>query len=65
MPTMDVAAQHEGVGMTTVSTPHYLLDQAKRRFTPTVNTIPGMGLFALMLVAVSLSLAAQKLLGGH
>lgn len=29
---------------TTISTPAYLLDQAKRRFTPTVNTIPGMGL---------------------
>ena len=29
--------------MSTVSTPSYLLDQAKRRFTPTVNTIPGMG----------------------
>ncbi len=29
--------------MTTISTPHYLLDQAKRRFTPTPNTLPGMG----------------------
>ena len=29
--------------MSTISTPSYLLDQAKRRFTPTVNTIPGMG----------------------
>ena len=28
--------------MATISTPSYLLDQAKRRFTPTVNTIPGM-----------------------
>jgi cytochrome P450 len=27
----------------TISTPHYLLDQARRRFTPTPNTIPGMG----------------------
>jgi len=30
--------------MATVNTAEYLLDQAKRRFTPTVNTIPGMGL---------------------
>ena len=29
--------------MATVSTPHYLLDQARRRLTPTLNTIPGMG----------------------
>jgi len=29
--------------MSTISTPSYLLDQARRRFTPTVNTIPGMG----------------------
>jgi cytochrome P450 len=28
----------------TISTPHYLLDQAKRRFTPTPSTIPGMGI---------------------
>lgn len=30
--------------MVTVSTPQYLLDQARRRFTPTLNTIPGLGL---------------------
>ncbi len=30
--------------MVTINTPHYLLDQARRRFTPTLNTIPGMGL---------------------
>ncbi|MET0450613.1 MAG: cytochrome P450 [Mycobacterium sp.] len=30
--------------MTTISTPEYLLDQAKRRLVPTLNTIPGMGL---------------------
>ena len=30
--------------MATISTPEYLLDQAKRRLTPTLNTIPGMGL---------------------
>ncbi len=30
--------------MATVSTPQYLLDQARRRLTPTLNTIPGMGL---------------------
>jgi cytochrome P450 len=29
---------------TTISTRDYLLDQARRRFTPTPNTIPGMGL---------------------
>lgn len=29
--------------MTTISTPHYLLDQARRRFVPTLNTIPGLG----------------------
>ena len=23
--------------------PHYLLDRARRRFTPTLNNIPGMG----------------------
>ncbi|WP_018601062.1 cytochrome P450 [Mycobacterium sp. 155] len=28
--------------MATISAPHYLLDQAKRRFTPTPNTLPGM-----------------------
>ena len=30
--------------MTTISTRDYLLDQARRRFTPTPTTIPGMGL---------------------
>ena len=30
--------------MATVSTPQYLIDQARRRLTPTLNTIPGMGL---------------------
>ena len=30
--------------MVTVSTPQYLLDRARRRLTPTLNTIPGMGL---------------------
>ena len=29
--------------MATISTQQYLLDQARRRFTPTMNTIPGMG----------------------
>ena len=29
--------------MTPISTPHYLLDQARRRFTPTLHNIPGMG----------------------
>lgn len=31
------------VSRATISTPHYLLDQAKRRLTPTPNTLPGMG----------------------
>ena len=29
--------------MASISTPHYMLDQARRRFTPTLNNIPGMG----------------------
>ena len=29
--------------MATINTQRYLLDQARRRFTPTLNTIPGMG----------------------
>ena len=28
----------------TISTRHYLLDQARRRFTPSINNFPGMGL---------------------
>ena len=36
----------------TISTPQYLLDQAKRRLTPTVNTIPGMGLIEKRLLTV-------------
>src|SRR5260370_25428802 len=31
-----------GVSMATISTPHYLLDQAKRRLTPSINNFPGM-----------------------
>lgn len=38
--------------MTTISTPHYLLDQARRRFVPTLNTIPGMGLLEKQLLNV-------------
>ena len=30
--------------MTTVNTPRYLIDQARRRLTPTLNPTPGMGL---------------------
>jgi len=30
--------------MATISTPQYLLDQARRKLTPTLNTIPGMGM---------------------
>jgi cytochrome P450 len=36
----------------TVSTTGYLLDQAKRRFIPTVNNIPGMGLVEKRLLNV-------------
>ncbi|HEX7323061.1 MAG TPA: cytochrome P450 [Mycobacterium sp.] len=39
--------------MTSVSTPHYLLDQAKRRLTPTVNSIPGMGTIEKRLLTVN------------
>ncbi|MGH3564255.1 MAG: cytochrome P450, partial [Mycobacterium sp.] len=28
----------------TISTPQYLLDQARRRLTPSINNFPGMGL---------------------
>jgi cytochrome P450 len=38
--------------MATVSTRDYLLDQAKRRITPTMNTIPGMGLIEKRLLEV-------------
>jgi cytochrome P450 len=38
--------------MATISTPNYLLDQARRRLTPTVNTIPGMGLAEKRLLTV-------------
>jgi cytochrome P450 len=37
--------------MATISTPEYLLDQVRRRFTPTVNTIPGMGALEKWLLA--------------
>lgn len=37
---------------TTISTPQYLVDQAKRRFTPTVNTLPGMGALEKRLLGV-------------
>ena len=30
--------------MTSISTQHYLLDQARRKLTPTLSTIPGLGL---------------------
>jgi cytochrome P450 len=38
--------------MASISTPEYLLDQARRRFVPTVNTIPGMGLVEKRLLEV-------------
>ena len=37
--------------MATISTKDYLLDQAKRRFTPTPDTIPGMGFVEKRLLA--------------
>jgi len=37
--------------MTAISTPHYLVDQARRRFTPTLNNIPGMGVVAKRVLA--------------
>ena len=37
--------------MSTINTTHYLLDQARRRFTPTLNTIPGMGAIEKRLLA--------------
>jgi cytochrome P450 len=37
--------------MTPTSTPRYLLDQARRRFTPTLNNIPGMGAVEKRLLA--------------
>jgi cytochrome P450 len=37
--------------MATISTPHYLLDQARRRFTPTLTNIPGMGKIEQRLLA--------------
>jgi cytochrome P450 len=37
--------------MATISTPQYLLDQARRRLVPTVNTIPGMGAIEKRLLA--------------
>jgi hypothetical protein len=37
--------------MAAISTWHYLLDQARRRFTPTLNNIPGMGLIEKRVVA--------------
>jgi hypothetical protein len=37
--------------MATISTPEYLLDQAKRRLLRTVNTIPGMGAIEKRLLA--------------
>ncbi|MEB3062393.1 cytochrome P450 [[Mycobacterium] zoologicum] len=39
--------------MATISTPHYLLDQTKRRLTPTLNNIPGMGVIERRLMGVN------------
>ncbi len=38
------APQKECQWLTTISTPEYLLDQAKRRLTPSINNFPGMRL---------------------
>src|ERR1700687_3214653 len=40
-----------GASMATISTPRYLLDQAKRRFTPSITNFPGMGLVEKRLLA--------------
>ncbi len=37
--------------MATISTPEYLLDQAKRRLVPTVNNLPGLGALEKRLLA--------------
>ncbi|HEV7420399.1 MAG TPA: cytochrome P450 [Mycobacterium sp.] len=37
--------------MATISTPEYLLDQAKRRFTPSITNFPGMGAVERKLLA--------------
>ena len=37
--------------MAPVSTPHYLLDQARRRYIPTLNNIPGMGVIERRVLA--------------
>jgi cytochrome P450 len=37
--------------MAAISTSRYLLDQARRRYTPTLNTIPGMGAIEKRLLA--------------
>ena len=39
--------------MATISTPQYLLDQTKRRLTPTLNTLPGMGMIERRLMGVN------------
>src|SRR5918996_78656 len=46
------ALQLQERSMASISTPEYLLDQAKRRLTPTMNTIPGMGLIEKRLLEV-------------
>ncbi len=38
--------------MATINTAHYLWDQARRRLTPTLNTIPGMGVIEKRLLGV-------------
>src|SRR4051794_26058856 len=38
-----IRLQHRSMPMATISTPEYLLDQAKRRLIPTLNNMPGMG----------------------
>jgi hypothetical protein len=37
--------------MANISTTHYLLDRARRRFTPTLNNIPGMGVLEKRVLA--------------
>src|SRR4030081_1661896 len=40
---IDHSPRPAGVGMATISTRDYLLDQAKRRLTPSFNNFPGLG----------------------
>jgi cytochrome P450 len=54
-PLFRLRGRGEGVSQVpkaTISTPRYMLDQARRRFVPTLNTIPGLGLVEKRLLTV-------------